>query len=618
MKALLAVVLSLAMIGSATAEPAGQATGSTTTTTTTKTRRTTRKSSSTSVAQQLEEMKRALDAQQQQIQQLRTDVQSREQQIRQLEDKVNQSQATAASAQGQAQTAASQASQQEQTVSALKSDVTDLKANQTNTALAVQEGQKRVAEEVESPIAIHYRGITITPGGFLAAESAYRQRALSADVNTPFNAVPFAGSPTYNMGEFHASGRQSRISALAEGTLKNVKLSGYYETDFLSAGVTSNNNESNSYTLRQRQLWGQAAFDNGFSFTGGQMWSLVTETKKGMDNRTEALPMTIDAQYHVGFSWARQYGVRLVKNFNNKFWLGASIEQPQALLVAHGNAANALLGAPGNGGGLYNPTANYSFNGAPDVVVKAVFEPGFGHYEIFGLFSQFRDRVYPCATASSTSPCSLTGDTSPSAVGAFNDSRSGGGVGVNARVSVYKKHIDLGVHGLFGDGIGRYGSATLPDVTLRPDGTLALVKGAQGLGTIEWHSDKWDWYFNAGAEYDGRTAYTMLSSGKDVGVGYGSPLFSNGGCFTEPVPKDNTTFVPGALNSCTGDTRVIYEGTVGFWYKIYNGSKGRVQFGPQYSYVDRVSWSGKASATIPNSPQGYDNMVFTSFRYYLP
>ena len=33
-------------------------------------------------------------------------------------------------------------------------------------------------------------------------------------------------------------------------------MTGYFEADFLSAGVTSNNNESNSYTLRQRQVWG--------------------------------------------------------------------------------------------------------------------------------------------------------------------------------------------------------------------------------------------------------------------------------------------------------------------------------------------------------------------------
>ena len=102
----------------------------------------------------------------------------------------------------------------------------------------------------------------------------------------------------------------------------SAKLSGYYEADFLYAGVTSNNNESNSYPLRQRQVWGQAAFNSGLTITGGQMWSLVTETKHGMDNRSEALPMTIDPQYTVGFSWARQYGIRVAKNFGNKIWVG--------------------------------------------------------------------------------------------------------------------------------------------------------------------------------------------------------------------------------------------------------------------------------------------------------
>jgi hypothetical protein len=128
------------------------------------------------------------------------------------------------------------------------------------------------------------------------------------------------------MSEFFGSGRQSRISLLAEGKLSMAKLTGYVESDFLSAGVTSNNNESNSYSLRQRQVWGQVAFNDGFGVTAGQMWSLVTETRKGLDNRTEALPMNIDVQYNVGFSWARQYGVRVSKNFGNKFWLGASVE----------------------------------------------------------------------------------------------------------------------------------------------------------------------------------------------------------------------------------------------------------------------------------------------------
>ena len=77
--------------------------------------------------------------------------------------------------------------------------------------------------------------------------------------------------------------------------------------------------------------------------------------------------------------------------------------------------------------------------------------------------------------------------------------------------------------------------------------------------------------------------------------------------------------MPGGLASCTADTRVLIEGTAGFWYRIYDGAKekanrGRVQFGTQYSYVTRNAWSGAAGA----EPHGIDNMVFTSFRYYLP
>ena len=32
---------------------------------------------------------------------------------------------------------------------------------------------------------------------------------------------------------------------------------------------------SNSYVLRQRQIWAQAALNSGLTVTGGQMWSLV-------------------------------------------------------------------------------------------------------------------------------------------------------------------------------------------------------------------------------------------------------------------------------------------------------------------------------------------------------
>lgn len=565
-----------------------------------------RKTAAFSVNAKLSQMQQALDAQQQQINQLMQQVQTRDRTIDQLQQKVSQVQSAASQAQQKAEAASSQASQtqQQSEVTALKGDVTDLKENLTNTAISLQETQKSI-QETQSPAALHYKGITITPGGFVAAETVWRQRALAADVNTPFNALAFPGSAQANISEFFASGRQSRLALLGEGKLKDAKVTAYYEADFLSAGVTSNNNQSNSYTLRQRQLWGQAAL-HGWSFTGGQMWSLVTETKQGADNRSEALPMTIDAQYTLGFSWARQYGFRVAKAFGNKAWLAFSVENPQINSIGGGGFNNNfVVGSLGNGGGLYNTLATSAFNASPDFVVKAAVEPGFGHYEVFGLIRQFRDRIYPCATTSATGTCG--GVTGPSSVFVNNDNRVGGGIGVNVRESLFKKHVDVGVHFLGGNGVDRYGTGGLADVTVRPDGTLAPLRGYQGLGTLEFHYPKFDVYFNYGGEYAQRTVYTDPNSG--VLMGYGRPSSVVASC-VEPAPGA-TGFVPGS--SCKGDTRYLSEGTIGFWYRLYSGPKGKVQFGPQYSYVLRSTW-GVGGA----EPKATENMFFTSFRYYLP
>ena len=405
-----------------------------------------------------------------------------------------------------------------------------------------------------------------------------------------------------------------------------MKIGGYVEADFLSAGVTSNNNQSNSYTFRQRQAFAQAALNSGWTFTGGQMWSLVTETKKGTDNRSEALPMTIDAQYTVGFSWARQYGFRVSKNINNKIWLAASVEESQATITSHGNVNNFLVGSAGNAGGLYNSAgtsalanvANYAFNPSPDVIAKVVFEPGFGHYEVYGLYSRFRDRVFPCVDVSATAFCGGSATAGPNVIFANNLSKNGGGIGANARWSFYHKRIDFGLHALGGDGIGRYGTGGLSDASIRANGSLNLMREYQGLTTLEWHGPKLDVYFNVGSEYAKRTFDFDPVTGKQVG--YGAPTFVNSGCYLETVPGATVAgFTPGSLASCTGDTRALIEGTAGFWHKIYDGSReqvnrGRLQWGLQYSYVDRITWSGKSGL----EPEGLDNMFFTSFRYYLP
>ena len=475
----------------------------------------------------------------------------------------------------------------------------------------------------DQPTSINFKGVTLTPGGFFAAESVWRQKALSADVNTPFNSVPYSGANNAGISEFNASARQSRISMLVQGKLDNVKVGGYYETDFLSAGVTSNDNQSNSFTLRQRQFWAQAALNSGWTFTGGQMWSLVTETTKGLDNRTEAAPATIDSQYNVGFSWARQYGFRVTKNFNNKFWLGFSIENAQTTpIVNHGASANYLVGAPGTNGGLLPSVNNFTYNANPDFIVKAAWEPTSStHLEVFGLVGDFRSRVFPCATVSATTVCG--GFTGPSGALAFNDKRAAGGAGANARIAMLDKKVTLGVHFLGGDGVGRYGTSQLVDATVHPDGTLEPVRSYQGLGTIELHpTPRLDLYMYVGDEYAQRTQYNLTSTG--FTVGYGATGLKNFGCAVQQAPGSGG-FSPTSPANCTGDTRNIMEGTFGFWYRFYKGPKGTVQFGSQYSYVTRTAWSGIGTGTqngvaisTAGTPTAFDNMVLTSFRYYIP
>ena len=550
---------------------------------------------------------------------------------------------------------------------------------------AVQDTQKKIIS-AESPAAIHYKGITITPGGFLAAETVFRNRATSGDINTPFTGIPFSAADLAHVNENVFSARQTRLSMLAQGKLGAATVSGYVEGDFLGAGTTSNNRQSNSYVFRNRQLFAQAAFDNGWIITGGQQWTMATENKKGILNRQEDLPLQIDPQYVVGFTLARHYGFRVVKSFHDKFSLGFSLEGPQATIGGRGfstvttiNSAaapativtsgattattgNFFINAPGTGGGLNNAfDANgYTVNKAPDLIFKAAADPGFGHYELFGIVSFFRDRIHPCGvvdtnakdTAPPATPTTLTANcqsstpTVVSSFGARNDSATGGGVGASALWTILKKKVDLGIKVVGGDGIGRYGSSQLADATARPDGSLALIRTGHGLARLEWHTTpKLDLYAYWGAEYAWRAGYsgyqsititktaaipatvtstaipaTTTTTISTTGIGgYGNVAANNSGCATEGVPINQ--FNPSSGSNCAGDIRLIQEPTRGFWYKFYQGPKGRVQFGLQYSYLTKSAWSGRggvAAGGTAISPKGIDNMIFTSLCYYIP
>ena len=121
------------------------------------------------------------------------------------------------------------------------------------------------AHAQDSTASIHYKGITLQPIGYAAMEFVWRQRNLTADIGSSYNAIPFSGTTNGNMTEARFSGRQSRIGLLASGNAGSTKLTGFWESDFLSSGTTSNSNESNSYSLRIRQFFVITAMSNGWT-----------------------------------------------------------------------------------------------------------------------------------------------------------------------------------------------------------------------------------------------------------------------------------------------------------------------------------------------------------------
>ncbi len=460
---------------------------------------------------------------------------------------------------------------------------------------------------------------------------------MNSDVNTPFNSIPFPGSNEGHISELNFSGRQSRLGGLFEGKVAGYKLSGYFEADFLSSGTTSNNNQSNSYTLRQRQFWGKAETQSGFAVTGGQMWSLVTEDGKSTDNRTEKLPNTIDAQYMVGFSWARQPGIRLQQKFGGAdmktgFTAALALEQAQTQLGTSTNApANFIFGGIGVGGGLYNAGSGYTVssasasgalttyanNVAPDVMVKLAYDAPKAHIEVGGLARFFRDEYYPLIITAGP-PVTVANSTN-----IVKSSKTGGGVFGSARVSP-SKYVDLAVQLMAGDGTGRYGSSQLGDVTVKPDGTLEPLRNYHGLLSIETHpTSKLDIFAYYGAEYAQRTYYVGPTG---LLTGFGVPNANDTGCYalTLGTPTNNgVSGAPGAVSNCGSPTKTIEEGMFGFTYRAVNSPRyGRLQYSATYQYFEKTTWTGVLSGTYPTgflgSGRATDGMMLVGMRYYIP
>jgi hypothetical protein len=450
-------------------------------------------------------------------------------------------------------------------------------------------GETPVYTHKDAPTSLSVGPVDLTLGGFIDYEAVYRTRNNEA-VGSSFGTIPFSNSTEGHVSEFRSTAQNTRITLKAAGggpiAGQQTDFAAYVEGDFFGNDAASVGISSNSDTFRLRQAFVDIK-RGSLELLAGQAWSWLTPNRRGLGSYPSDvfLPGDLDPNYNVGFTWVRQPTLRLIFHPDSHWALGVSIENPdqfggyaQTTFPAAFNeqlAAQVGLGA----GGSSIPDA------APDIIPKVSFDSAVAghpiHVEAAGLASFFRvsDKL------------AGGGYTTHTAAG------FGGELAGNFELIPGK--LTAVASGFASSGGGRYIFALAPDIVVLPNASgtdvfISPVRSYAGLFGVEWSattklklSGYWG-FAKTGRDY-ARDTSTGAASGAFVGFGY-------------PGSPDN-------------NNRWLNEGSVILTYTAWNSPKfGSLQFGMQYSYVEREPWF-----VAPNAPSSASlNQFWWDVRYIFP
>ncbi len=410
--------------------------------------------------------------------------------------------------------------------------------------------------------------------GYPAMTTLWRSTDSGGNVATGFANLPFSDTVPGTTSEFRVSPQSTRLALRVDADLNSSNAAGYFEMDFGGAPNAGNIAvTASSYTFRIRQAW----FDWGrgkWELTGGQLFSLMTPSKKGILPwpGDVATTQTIDMNSVAGLVWGRYPQFRVIYHASKQTAFGFSAENPEQQVgnnVVFPSALSGILPTQ------YNTGANQLTvpNMTPDFVVKGSFDGTSGsaravHFDVGAVMRTFR----------SWNGAQVSG----------KDYAFGSGVGANFNVNVFKG-TRLLLDGFASDGAGRYIGGLAPDVIVKANGGISPIHSYSWVSGFEIAPNKiTGLYFYYSGLYAARNA-TLNSDGTCcVGFGY-----------------------PGAN---TNADRLIEEATTGYsrvFWKYEN--IGSMQWGVQYAYAWLYPW---VAGSGPNS--AHANMVFGQVRYNLP
>ena len=435
----------------------------------------------------------------------------------------------------------------------------------------------------------HVGGLTLQLGGFTAAESAFRSRNETTSIGSSFSGIPLPQSQQYHENEFRFTAQQSRFSLLMHGDIDpNQHVEAYAELDLSRRRRHRQQQREQQlhaaaapglFRLRQRRA--RPACLGGPVVEPGHHVQAGCHAAPGRRAANDRL--AIRAGLHLGAAAgvAHREGLR-----PGQVLPGRLAREPANDVFGRANGTGVATGQTVNynnpGIAQLDPGQAYSTDIAPDVIVKGTADPGYGHYELYGLARFMQDRV------------SVVGN-------GHSNTRLGGGVGGGFILPIIGNNLTFEGRGLAGYGIGRYGSGQLPDATISPSGAPSPLPEVQALVGIVGHprSDI-DLYSYVGTEQIGRKFFN--AGGK--AYGYGNPAYSNAGCDVEL-----------STATCTANTSGLTQGTLGAWWRFLHGDYGTVETGFQYSYTRRDIYKGVAATGGGGNHSSDDNMLFFSLRY---
>ncbi len=438
-----------------------------------------------------------------------------------------------------------------------------------------------------SPLQFKLGDAYFTPVGFMDMTSVTRSTNPGSGIGTNFGSIPYSNAQAGALSESRLSPQNSRIGMRIDAMVKDMKVMGYWESDFLGQlGNPPNGGlavTSNPYVFRMRLYWVDVMKGKN-EFLAGQSWSLMTPNRVGISPLPADVfySQVVDVNYQLGLTWGRIPGFRYVYHANEKTAFALALENSEPY-VGGGNGGSgvtlpaaisttATTGTIGSvlGGQINNGSSVISAAALmPDIIAKVAFDPTKKfHFEVDGVLIANKI-AFPVAPAFPT------------------NTKVGGGGSVNLSFEL-APGLRILTNNFYSDGGGRYIFGQAPDFMIRANGTMSLIHSASTVTGLEFTAGKTLYYAYYGGVYIGRNM--ALDANGTTKIGYGS------------ISSD-------------GQNRAIQELSFGTNTTLAKNARwGALNLMFQYSYLQRNPWL--VTGTAPTNASL--SMGFVNLRYTLP